>query len=90
MMAFQVLRVRLSSKDLWFWRANKEMSWYRYNSDPEYLRTREENREERKVAKGSAKGRGKGDSSLRQEYGDPWGSYKSAPRGWNEWGDWSK
>ena len=66
------------------------MSWFRHNSDPEYLRTREENREERKFAKGSAKGRGKADSSLRQEYGDPWGGYKNASRGWNDWGDWSK
>ena len=89
--ALQVLRVPLEGKELWFWRANKEMSWFKHNSDPDYLRSREEWKEERKNAKGTAKGRSKGDSSLRQqEHGDPWGGYKNASRGWNDWGDWSK
>ena len=89
--AFQVLKLE-GDQDKWFWRANKPMSWYKYNSNPDYLRSKEEEKEDRKNAKGAAKGKSKGDHGLRQqEDSDPWQGYKAAPRSsrWNDWADWS-
>jgi len=39
---FQVLSVKLGGKDMWFWRANQTMDWFRHNSSEAYQHQRQE------------------------------------------------
>ena len=41
---FQVLNLKYQGKNMWFWRANQTMDWYRHNSAEAYQHHRQEQR----------------------------------------------